>query len=130
MSGTRAQKARIRREGFTLVEILVVVLILGILASLAIVNMTGKAKKAKVTATRVNIQNIKLAIAEYEMQNGRFPESLEDLVSGSTHYLDQETVPSDAWGKEFNYYLKGDLVKVRSAGPDGTFDTEDDIVNK
>lgn len=42
----------------------------------------------------------------------------------------QETVPVDEWGNEFKYFMKQDLVKIQSAGPDKAFDTDDDIVNE
>jgi general secretion pathway protein G len=113
--------------GFTLIEIMVVVVIIGILASIVTMNLGGKTEEAKRKATMATIQSIRLGIAEYEMDRGKFPESLGDLVNGEVHYLDQESVPVDAWGNEFRYNLKGDLVKVRSAGTDGVFDTEDDI---
>ena len=130
MDQDKAFKDRARRAGFTLLEILVVVVILGILASLVAVKMTGKTEDAKIVAAKANVTTIKLAIAQYEMENGKLPQALSDLVSGEKHYLDRETVPKDDWGNEFTYYMKGDLVKVRSAGPDGVFETEDDIVNK
>ena len=118
------------RTGFTLIEIMLVVIIIGILVSIAVVKMGDNAKKARITATEATIGTIKTAVAQFEMEQSKYPESLAQLVAGEKHYLDRETVPTDAWGKEFKYYLKGDLVKVQSAGPDGIFDDEDDIVNK
>lgn len=118
------------KKGFTLIEILVVVVILGILASIVVVKVGGQTDKAKINATNTMIQSIKLAIGQYEMDNQKYPQSLSDLVKEEKHYLDQETVPVDSWGNEFKYYMKGDLVKVQSAGPDGVFDTPDDLINK
>jgi len=125
---TARQSPRI--SGFTLLEILVVVVIIGILAGIAAWKFSGKVPQARIAATEVTIQNVRLAISDYELTVGKYPESLADLVTGEKHYLDQETVPTDQWGHEFKYYFKGDLVKIRSAGPDGVFDSEDDIENK
>lgn len=116
--------------GFTLIEMLLVVVIIGILVSVAVGKFAHKATEAKITATEASINSIKMAIVQYEMEKSKYPESLADLVNGDKHYLDQEKVPTDPWGHEFRYYLKGDLVKIRSAGPDGVVDTDDDIENK
>ena len=116
--------------GFTLIEIMLVVIIIGILISIAVVKIGDHSKKAKITATEATIGSVKTAIHQYEMEQSKYPESLAQLVTTEMHYLDQETLPTDAWGREFKYYFKGDLVKIQSAGPDGVFDTEDDIVNK
>lgn len=119
-----------RAAGFTLIEIMVVVVILGILATIVVANMKGKTEEAKKNATKTMINTIKLAIGSYEMDNGKTPASMSDLVNGEKHYLDQETVPVDSWGHEFKIFTKGDLIKVQSAGPDGTFDTADDLINQ
>jgi general secretion pathway protein G len=126
----REQTPKRSNSGFTLLEIMIVVAIIGILATIAVMKFGGQTKTAQVTATEATISSIRMAVGTYEMEKGKHPESLADLVSGEKHYLDQEKVPTDAWGHEFKYYMKGDLVKIRSAGPDGAFDTEDDIENK
>ena len=118
------------RAGFTLIEMMLVVVIIGILVTIAAINVGDKANQAKITATEATIAGIRTAINQYEMDHGKYPQSLADLVSGEKHYLDQETVPTDAWKHEFKYYFKADLVKIRSAGPDNVFDTADDIENK
>jgi general secretion pathway protein G len=130
MTNERHTAQKPSRAGFTLIEIMVVVVILGILATIVVTNMKGKAEEAKKTATKTMITNIKLAIGNYEMDHSKMPESLNDLVKADKHYLDQETAPVDSWGHEFKFYVKGDLVKVQSAGPDGVFDTDDDLINQ
>jgi len=67
-------------------------------------------------------QTLRIAIGSYELDHGKVPETLAQLVNGEKHYLDQETVPTDAWGREFKFYMKGDLVKIQSAGSDGTLE--------
>jgi general secretion pathway protein G len=118
------------QAAFTLIEIMLVVVIIGVLATIAIVKVGNKITDARINATKVTVASIRSAIGQYELEKGKYPDSLADLVSGTKHYLDQEKVPADAWGHEFRYYLKADLVKIRSSGPDATFDTEDDIENQ
>lgn len=131
MSTTASSVFSCRRRigGFTLIEIMVVVVIIGVLATIVTVNLSGKTEASRAATTRATIQSIRMGISEYELDNGKFPESLADLVNGDRHYLDRETLPTDAWGNAFRYYLKGDLVKVRSAGTDGVMDTDDDLEN-
>ena len=109
---------------------MLVVTIIGILASIVAVRISGQGTKAKITATRATMVAVRLGIGQYEMEHGKLPDTLSELVDGDTHYLDQETVPLDQWESEFKYYRRGDLVKIHSAGPDGVFGTDDDIINK
>lgn len=76
---------------------------------------------------------IKTAIQTFELEIGRLPTSMEELVkTGDADwpgpFLEDEEVPKDGWGNEFRFKMKNKRIKVMSAGPDGQFDTEDDIV--
>jgi general secretion pathway protein G len=123
------------RAGFTLVEILLVVAILGILAGVAVVSLKGRTKTASVAATRTSIQAIGTAIDTYEVDNGVYPGSLQGLLTkGSENnwngpYMKDGRMPKDAWGNEFIYSLQGDVYKLTSAGPDGQSGSADDITN-
>jgi general secretion pathway protein G len=96
-----------RRAGFTLAEMMVVIVIIGLLATLVVPNVMqkfGQGQKAKAT---VDITNVVNALNEYAMNNsGRYPDSLEALVTpdqkGYT-YLNQKSVPKDPWGVEYGY---------------------------
>src|SRR5580692_1810055 len=69
------------RNAFTLVEMLLVVTIIGILAALVIPNLVGKSQQARVTAAMADIKGgIKSALGQYEVDNGFFPKSLQDLI--------------------------------------------------
>jgi len=109
------------RAGFTLIEVLLVVAILGILAGVVVVNFAGKQKKAMIDACRASIQNICTAVDMYEVDTGRFPPSLNALVQndGSPNwngpYLRSTT--KDPWGQEFQYSQTGDGYKISSQGP-------------
>lgn len=120
------------RRGFTLVELLVVVAILGILATVAIQNIGGHIDKTNETAARTSVQNIDGAIGTYKATHGgKMPKSLSELVDDSG---DEEPILRggegalvDPWGTEYKLMTKGKRYWVVSAGPDETFDTEDDI---
>ena len=121
------------REGFTLDELMLVVVILGILASVVVVGFTGHTKKASIAATRTSIGNIGVAIDAYEIEAGRFPTDLKQLTLATQDRgpLIQSANISDSWGTEFQYNPnKGSFqYEIRSAGPDMQFGTEDDITN-
>ena len=122
--------------GFTLIEVLLVVAILGILATVVVVNFSGKQKGAMIKATRASIGAVCTAVDMYEVDNGAFPSSLQNLVTASGErnwngpYL-RGGIPQDAWGTPFNYALQGDSAYVvTSAGPDGQFGSDDDLTNQ
>lgn len=120
------------KAGFTLVEILVVVLIIGILATIAATKMTGHGEKARIVATRATIDSVRLAIDRYELELGKYPADLHELIIEGDEkwpgpFLDQEDDPKDAWGNLLAYEIRGKRVRVTSAGPDGQMATADDI---
>ena len=110
------------RSGFTLIEVLLVVAILGILAGVVVVNFGGKQKGAMIKACRASIQNICTAIDMYEVDTGRFPPSLNALVASdgapnwNGPYL-RGGMPVDPWGNQFGYTKQGNVYKVTSPGP-------------
>ncbi|MCL2645878.1 MAG: type II secretion system major pseudopilin GspG [Phycisphaerales bacterium] len=118
-----------QRRGFTLIELLLVLIILAVLASVAVPIYTGRSKKAKIDATKASISNIETAIDTFESEQGRFPESLDELVhppeaqdgSQPTRYL--KALPTDGWGHPFFYKVPGnvntDRYDIWSAGPNG-----------
>ncbi len=120
------------RAGFTLVEIMLVVIILGVLAAVVVVNFRGQGTTARINATRTSIQNIGTAVNLFETETGKLPASLRELTVPTAHRpgLLREDNLRDSWGIEFQYKLKGEFdFEVRSAGPDNQMGTEDDITN-
>ncbi len=115
--------------GFTLIEVLLVVAILGILATIAVVGIGGHLEKANITATRGNIDTIRKAIEIYKLNTNKQPGGLQDLTR-ETEDLEAPLaeIPTDAWGNEFQFKKSGKFkYEVRSAGPDGSFGTDDDV---
>ncbi|MDQ6998535.1 MAG: type II secretion system major pseudopilin GspG [Mariprofundus sp.] len=110
------------QEGFTLLEIMVVLVIIGVLAALVAPRFLERADEAKVEATKVQMKNIGQALKLYRLQHGKYPNSgdgLNVLTSGSKRYLD--TIPKDPWGNDYVYLspgVHGDF-DILSYGVDG-----------
>lgn len=125
------------RGGFTFLEIMFVVVIIGILLAIVGPKLAGKSEKARITATRAQMQSVSTALKSFEVDNGSYPKELTDLVESDDDnkeaYLDGREVPKDAWGQEFNYKSPGDKNKkgfdLWSNGPDKEEGSEDDITN-
>jgi general secretion pathway protein G len=126
------QKLGNRRSGFTLVELLLVVCILGILAAGVVMNMSGHDQTARITTTRTSIAAIEQAVQVFGMRhNGKLPDALEELTQGTDDMpgLLKEGAVNDSWGTPFGYTKTGKRFKITSAGPDCEMGTEDDITN-
>ena len=122
-------------SGFTLVEVLLVVVIIGILVAVVMPRLTGRGREAEISAAKASIANISLALDMYEVDNGCYPPSMQSLlVKGSEinwrgPYLRTEDIPTDPWGNQFAYSQKDNGFELRSAGPNGTPGDADDITN-
>lgn len=135
-----------RVQGFTLIEIMLVVLIIGVIAAMVVPNLAGRGEQARKSVARADIDtNIDSALGMYEMDNGRYPsteQGLEALVTKPTvepvpanwngPYLKKKTVPKDPWGRSYVYRFPGtkniDGYDLFSTGQDGV-ESGDDIVN-
>lgn len=97
------------KGGFTLIEILLVVVIIGIIVGIAVPKMSGKIGMSLDVAARASIKSIETAIQNYEMENLRLPASLDELVTvkdGKGPYLKPSEL-NDPWGQKFIYSKPG-----------------------
>ena len=119
--------------GFTLIEILLVVVIIGILAAVAVPRLGGRVGQSQIAAARAGVGAIGTAIDLYETDNGKLPESLQNLVSKGSEpnwngpYIRKAEGLKDPWGTEFKYEHQGNIYSVVSAGPDLNFGGADDV---
>ena len=123
---------RALRSGFTLVELLLVVTILGILAAVVIPQVIGHDEEARINATRTSIGAIEQAVNIFAMRhNGKLPDALEELTISTDDKpgLLKEGSLNDSWGTPFGYSKQGKKFTISSAGPDSEMGTEDDITN-
>jgi general secretion pathway protein G len=115
-----------RRAGFTLAELMVVIVIIGLLATLVVPNVVKKLFTANVAKAKHDIMTIDNAVTSYAIENGgRFPDSLEALVTPDANghsFLNTETVPKDPWGNEYVFEPApsgSQKFRVISYGKDG-----------
>jgi general secretion pathway protein G len=133
MHNALTRRARLR--GFTLIEIMVVITILGILAALIVPKVVGRTDDARIAAAKQDIGAVMQALKLYRLDNGRYPSTEQGLRAlierPSTDpqpsnwkqggYLDRSSIPKDPWGKEYQYLnpgLRGE-IDVFSFGRDG-----------
>jgi general secretion pathway protein G len=120
---------RSRAAGFTLVELLVVLAILGMLAALVGPQVLNQLGGAKSKSAAIQIRDFEQALELYKLDVGRFPrsgEGLQALVrqpSGARGwngpYLKKDDVPDDPWGNPYEYRVSGSSIEITSLGSDG-----------
>jgi general secretion pathway protein G len=130
-----APRARLAR-GFTLIEIMVVITILGVLAALIVPRVVGRTDDAKIAAAKQDIASIMQALKLYRLDNGRYPTTDQGLhaliakpatepVPGNWKqggYIERTTVPTDPWGEPYKFLnpgIRGE-IDVFSLGRDKT----------
>src|SRR5262245_25954750 len=121
------------QAGFTLVEIMVVVVILGLLATLVVPAVMGASDEARETKAKTDVRALADAVRMYRVNKGKLPDTLDVLIEKDDKGRSAlEELPKDPW--DHDYILRpGERstdFEVISVGPDGTENTEDDISSK
>lgn len=126
---------RLDNRGFTLIELMVVIVILGILAGLIIPRIMSRPEEARQAKARIQIESLETALKLYKLDNGSYPsteQGLQALVEAPTvgdlpkkwregGYLEKRRVPKDPWDNEYVYLCPGthDECDLSSYGADG-----------
>ena len=137
---------RWNNRGFTLIELMVVIVILGILAGLIIPRIMGRPEEARRMKGRIQIESIETALKLYRLDNGEYPsteQGLDALIEPPTvgklpkawrkgGYLEKGKVPKDPWGNDYIYLCPGlhddfDLMSYGADGEPGGEDNNADI---
>ena len=123
------------KRGFTLIEIMVVVIILGLLAGIVLPKILGREEEAKVSAAKVQIKSMESALDGFKLDNGFYPATDQGLSAlirkpevgripdkwKDGGYLKPARIPKDPWGKDFLYFAPGNEgreYEIVSYGPD------------
>lgn len=133
-----------RDAGFTLVELMLVIVIIAVMVAMVVPRLTGRSEQARKTAAEADINaNLSLALDLYEMDNGTYPSTEQGLEALRTKpstspapvnwrgpYIKRP--PMDPWGREYHYKSPGihnaEDYDLSSLGPDGV-ESEDDVGN-
>jgi len=127
-----------RNKAFTLVELMLVVIIIGVLVAMIVPRMAGRSEQARNAVAKADVDlNIATAIKLYEMDNGSYPSTLDDLLTAPASaanwkgpYLEKK--PTDPWGRPYQYKYPGTHrpqdYDLYSLGKDG-IESGDDVGN-
>lgn len=119
-------------KGFTLIELMVVIMILGLLAAFVIPNITGKSGEAKQKLVCIQMKSLNESLKMFKIDNGEYPTTEEGLSSlihnpdpdtytsyASSGYIEGKNLPKDPWNKPYLYLNVEGAVELISLGSDG-----------
>ena len=136
-----------RTAGFTLIEIMVVIIILGLLAAIVMPRIVGETDRARYEQAKVQMRILEDALKRYKLDTGRFPTTAQGLVAlvqkpttgnvprsyADGGYLDKPEVPDDPWGNQYVYISPGqhgpdyDIMSFGADGLEGGEGYDEDI---
>ena len=122
MRNTKTKKA------FTLLELMVVILILGLLASFVLPKLTGKSEEAKVKVVCIQMKSISQALKMYKVDNSSYPTTSQGLKELSKkNYFEDGKLPKDSWNQQYIYTSDEDGFEIISFGANKKEGGSDDI---
>jgi general secretion pathway protein G len=140
---TRNERRKRVRNGFTMVELMAMLIIIGLLATVVVKKVASQVDKARSVTTKANLKLLASAVNQFRMDTGQYPsedmglldliEQPMDLPEGvwqTGGYLETTDLAMDGWGNEFVFQLypeSGKQFVIISFGPDGEEGTEDDL---
>ncbi len=116
------------KKAFSLMELMVVVIILGLLAIFILPNLTGKSEEAKVKLTCMQMKSIGQVLKMYKLDHSSYPSTQEGIKTlQEKKYFDEGKIPKDAWANEFIYIKKDKSFEIMSMGANKQEGGDDDI---
>jgi general secretion pathway protein G len=122
----RARKTIHGQRGFTLIEILIVVIIIGLIASLVAPNLMGRYERSKEEIAKAQVEMLSSGVMSFKLDMNRYPASFEELIKSTDPkwrgpYLSKQAIPKDPWERDYVYKTPGDHgpFDLYSLGPDG-----------
>jgi len=117
------------KKGFSLIEVMIVIVILGLIASLVVPNLVGQSEKAKEKLVCVQMKSLKDSLDSFKIDQGKYPttsEGLDVLVKNTNYknypkdgYLNSKHIPLDPWGHKYIYINNNSNIDIISLGADG-----------
>lgn len=128
MNGVMKTGVKSAARGFSLLELTLVIVIIGVLMGIVAVNVLGQGEKAKTRATKASLLTIKNQLSSYNLEYSAYPPDLKTLVTAK---LIEDGKMKDGWANDFYYDPKGRSKEqpfiLGSPGPDKAPGTEDDV---
>ncbi|MCP4971847.1 MAG: type II secretion system major pseudopilin GspG [Arcobacter sp.] len=116
------------KKAFSLMELMVVIIILGLLAAFVLPNLTGKSEEAKADIVCIQMKSVSQTLKLYKLDNSSYPTTEEGLnILITKKYFDDDKLPKDAWGNSFIYIQNDEKFDLISLGADKKESTKDDI---
>jgi len=117
-----------KKSAFTLMELMVVIIILGLLASFVLPSLTGKSEEAKQKVVCIQMKSIANALKMYKIDNSKYPTTTEGLnILVTKKYFEDNKLPKDSWGNNYIYTNDNDNFEIISFGADKKEGGKDDI---